>query len=429
MRRIAITVLGLATIVSLASCADESPTTVGVGLVGQHAETFDVVLDPTEFLLADTTYDSLGSLNRASFRMVAHDYDGVLDAHTLFQVRRPRNVSYTDSGNVAHTDSFPTLGGATLTVIVDTMASTPGPVALQVVDLTQDWDPSTVSWELRYDTASLSEPWTTPGGTPGPVLAETTWESGDTLRIQLDSAAASVWSDTAAGDMGGMLRAASPDARIFIRSMTLTFDVLPAFRDTVLTGGGIGGQTVVASPEPPAPGPAEMRVGGLPSWRSLLHFRPLFDLPVPCSATATTCTLPLSEVKINAAVLQLQPVPVGAWLLERPMLAQSSSVLGAPGVPITRSALSSPLGVTADSLRADLFDGSSPSPPRVNVPVTTFVQNLAAAAADSMAVSWLAVAEFGEGLTFGYAAFATLATGNGPRLRIVVTVPASKVAP
>ncbi len=421
--------LGVAAVVTAASCADEDPTTVGGGLVGNHAQTFDLVLDPAEFLVSDTTYDSLGSLNEASFRMAAHEFAGSLEAHTLFLVRRPRSISYTDASNVTHTDTLPALGGAKLTVVMDTIASTAGPVDLQVVQLTESWDPSSVSWGLRYDTASVSQPWATPGGTTGDVLADTTWESGDTLVIQLDSAAAQAWSDTTADGLGGMLRSTTPGARVFIRSMTLTFDVLPTQGDTVLSGGNIAGQALVAAPDAPPPGPGELRLGGLPTWRSLLRFLPIADLPVPCSITSTTCTVPLSEVKINAAVLQLQPIPVGARLLERPILAQGSAVLGAPGVPITRSPLSGALGITRDSLRADLFDGSSASPPRVTVPVTTFVQNLANATSDSTAVPWLALTQFGEGSSFGYAAFAAIASGNGPRLRLIVTVPESKVAP
>lgn len=426
MRRIAIIALGLAA-AATAGCGDEGPTSVGASLIGEGPQTFDLVLNPAEFLVSDTTYDDMGSLHDATFRMVAHDFADTLEAHTLFQVVRPFSITYQDTANVSRTDTLPTLGGADLTVVLDTLTRTTGPVELQVVQVTQSWDPASVTWQLRYDTASTSEPWATPGGTPGEVLADTTWVSGDSLVIHLDSAAAAVWSDTTTRTMGGMVRATTPGARVFVQSLSLTFDVLPAAADTVLTGGGIGPTAIVASPSTPPPGDEELRVGGLPIWRTLLHFKALNDFPVPCSASSTTCTLPLSDVQVNAAVLQLEPVPVGAHLLEDTIRVLGNAVLEAPGVPVTRSPLAPIMSLMQDSVTPALFNGSIPSPPPVGVPITAFVQSLASATAEAPAPVWLALTQLSEGSTFGFAAFASEKIGNGPRLRLVVTVPEFKV--
>lgn len=432
MRRILFIALALGSLTSvLGGCGDEDPTEVGAGLIGQSVRTFEVFLDGSDFLVSDTTYDRLGSLNRAPFWLVADDYAGELDARTLFSVVRPFDVTWQDS-TVTRTDSVVAIVGGTLTLVVDSLASTTGPVELEVYEVTEDWDWFTTSWDLRTDTADVSEPWTTPGGTLGTRLATATWGAGDTLKIPLDSQAVAIWQDTVAARRGGLVRAVTPGSRLVLQSVLFQFDVVPdEAPDTVVQGGSIRSRVSLATPDTTTPGAEALRVGGLPAWRSLLRFQPLADKQVGCGpASPPTCAVSLADVTINLATLVLEPLPVGGRRIERPVWLETRAVLTGPeGVPLTRSPLSGLLGFMNDSLTADLFDGTTADLDPIQVPATNFVRRLVSPPEGQDPWVWMALTSANEFTEFGYTAFGSLASPWAPRLRLVVSVPEEELTP
>lgn len=440
MRRILIVALGLAGLGgALAGCGDEDPTGVGSELIGPGVTTFEVVLDPQDFLQADTTYDSFGNLNEAGFRLVANDFAGELDAHTLFQILRPFTVSFQPSGGSAtQTDSLLAIRGARVTLIVDSAASTAGPVDFEVLPVTESWHAPSVTWTLRHDTAGVSAPWATPGGTTGPVVGTATWTSGDTLVIPIDSASAAVWQDTVAARHGALLRITTAGARLRLAAPPrFEFDVVPEGQpDTVLAAGSATGSMHIVSQDVTAPAPTELRVGGLPAWRSLLHFKPLRDLMVnACPAGALpppdpACQLPLREAALNLATILLEPVPVGGRRIELPVRIEGWQVLVAENVPVVRAPLVGPFGRMQDSIAVELFTPTPPPGTRVAVPVTGYVRRLLEPpdTADTEdpedPVSlWLALVAEAERGTFGYTAFSSMESAAPPRLRLVLTIP------
>lgn len=431
MRRILMLGVGLAALAGmLAGCGDEDPTAVGSELIGPGFTTYEVTLDAERFLVSDTTYDRFGSLSLAPFQMVAAQFEGEVDIHTLFRVLLPNQVSYEDSEGVNQTDSVFTIVGGTLTAVVDTLRSGGGPVDIEVVQLLESWHGSSATWELRVDTADAPQPWAVPGGTPGTRLATATWESGDTLAIAFDSAGAAAFADSAGAYNGGMIRAATSGTRLRFRSIDFEFDVIPsASPDTVVQAGGMGVRTVVAAPDAPVPAPEELRVGGLPAWRSALRFSDLQALSIPCS-TGAGCTVPLSDVTINHAALLLEPLPVGGRRIEGAMRVEGRGILGAAGVPLTRSPLTLSLGRMADSLVSADFTASPPETATASVPVTRYVQqNLAASEDGPDRLEWLALTAVNEQIDplFGYAVFGSLRSASPPRLHLIVTVPTPEV--
>ncbi|NIQ58196.1 MAG: hypothetical protein GWN71_34055, partial [Gammaproteobacteria bacterium] len=56
-------------------CGDEGPTDVGGSLMEGALRTFEVVLEPTVFLVGDTTFGGLRSPATVGFRMVAEDFE------------------------------------------------------------------------------------------------------------------------------------------------------------------------------------------------------------------------------------------------------------------------------------------------------------------------------------------------------------------
>ena len=428
MRRIRKIGFGLAATAGLlAGCGDEAPTEVGGDLLGQSLRTVQVTLDAPEFLERDTTYDRLGSLAGAPFAVVANDFASELDVHALIRINRPSVVTFTNSEGQSVTDSIDHLKGGTLTLVMDSVMVPTLPVDLEVLEVTETWDPNTVTWDTRADTlGSPAEPWSVPGGTTGAVMATASWTEGDTLRIPIDSAAAAVWHDTLGARRGGLIRMTTTGERMRVRSATFRFDVRPVDTDTVVQAGSVSRMVSVASPDS-APPPGVLRIGGRPAWRSLLRFRPLEDLTVPCEQGSTTCEIALSEVTINTANLLVWTLPVGGRRAEAAMRVEGRAVLEGPGAPLSRSPLSRAFGRMADSL--DASDFLPPADTRSRIPITGFVQRNASVPEGEVALLWLALTAVAERSLFGYGEFGGVTAANPPQLELVVTIPVRKVDP
>ena len=444
MRRTMIVALGLAGLgAGLSACGDEDPTGVGSTLIGEGVTTFEVVLDAADFLASDTTYLGFASHRDLGANLVANQFGGELDAHTLARLTRPFTVTYTpEEGGTARTDSLGSIRGGRFTLIVDTLASAGGPIDVEVAPITESWHAGTVTWSLRADTAETPEAWTTPGGTTGPVVGTGTWVTGDTLFIPVDSAAASVWHDTAAARLGALIRTTTPGARLRIRSLSFQFDVIPRENpDTLLTAGSVSQTSYVLFPEEPgAATQAELRIGGLPFWRSLLRFRPLEELVVNrCTGGIGTgdpeCDVALSDATLTLAQLLLTPTPVAGRRIELPARIEPREVLVADNVTVFRAPLRSIYAAASNpEIPADLFAPAAPDT-TVGVRVTTFIRDLVAGPqepaddesdAPPPPSEWLALlssAEVGvSGPTLGYMSFSSMEGPSPPRLRLVVTL-------
>jgi hypothetical protein len=426
MRRILMVGLGVWAVAALvAACGEEGPISVGADLMGPGVRTYEVTLDPADFLVADTTYDRIGSLDDAAFRMAAHAFDGELEARTLLSLLRPETVTYTPSEGQSRTDTIQAFMGATLTLVVDTLATSVRPIDVQVVQVMEEWHRRTATWDVRIDTSGVTETWATPGGTPGPVLGEATWTGGDTLQIVLDSAAVAVWDDTAAARFGGMIRSVTPGSRLFVTALTFQFDVVPTGTDTVVTAGQLLESKIIVAPEDPGPEAGVLRIGGLPAWRTLLHFRPMAEVQIPCGpGQPPGCTLPLQGVTINQAALLLEPMAAGLRRIERATRIEGRGVFQGPGVPLARSPLAPAFDLPSDTLVATYFLAPDQETPAVLVPVTRYVRiNMEPSGGDEVPPRWLALIPINERGMFGYAAFGGLGSDRPPRLRLVVSVP------
>ncbi|MDX1675266.1 MAG: hypothetical protein R3314_10770 [Longimicrobiales bacterium] len=428
MRRIRKIGFGLVgTAVLVAGCGDEGPTEVGGDLLGPSLRTVQVTLEASEFLERDTTYDRLGMLATAPFAVVATDFASELDAHALVRINRPFRVTFTNGDGQSVSDSVGHLKGGTLTLVLDSLMAPTLPLELEVLEVTESWDPNTVTWSSRVDTlGSPAELWSVPGGTTGSVMATASWTEGDTLRIPIDSAAASVWHDTTGARLGGLIRMTTTEERLRLRSADFEFDVRPLDNDTVVPGGSVARMVSIASPDS-APPAGVLRVGGRPAWRSLVRFRPLDGLTVPCEQGSTTCEIPLSEVTVNTANLLVWTQPVGGRRVESSMRVEGRAVLEGPGTPLSRSPLSRPFGRMAEGLQTSDFE--PPAATLSRIPITGFVQRNARVPEGEVPLLWLALTAVGEKSLFGYGAFDGVTGTNPPRLELVVTIPVRKVDP
>ncbi|HEY0304226.1 MAG TPA: hypothetical protein VGC44_04595, partial [Longimicrobiales bacterium] len=185
----------------------------------------------------------------------------------------------------------------------------------------------------------------------------------------------------------------------------------------------------IFNPQPPPP--TDLRVGGVPSWRTMLGLRPeLVNLSFPCPGV-TGCQINLRDAHINRAELLLQPTTRHAGFLpEDTMFIQVRTLLVSPGVPLERS----PVGVdvcgqVAACLRKGLAapgfflpqSGTTVAP--VAFDVTSYMIALLddEVAEENRPPFALTLLIPNEPTTFGFATFA-----QGPRLRLVLTAPVER---
>jgi hypothetical protein len=402
-------------VIALGGCAEEAPTGLGQELLPENAiRTFEVILEPGQFLLTDTSFSGYGVTRGGPFAILARDFEGVLTSHILARYSLRRTIAVRDTGNVLVVDSFPTLVAAEIVILVDTAGSdATAPLQIAAHAIAEAWDPQTASWTYR-DTSVAALPWAVPGGTPGAQLAVDTWEPGDTIVLPIDTATLRLWSDTLDATRGalirivdgtGRLRTTAPVLRVHARSSradtTVTLVHTPIVRDFIYT-------PVLATES------GDIRSGGLPGWRTFLRFRSdLRDLVVSCGAD---CSAPLRDLDITRAELLLQPTsPPPGFRPEAPIVPTAYLGLVSPEVPLRRTLLGSAVGTVREPLAPERF---TPEAAPVPLALTDYLRLVVADSTPGQAFfrpEWIVLTP-GAQVTFGFGAFEP-----GPRLRLVLS--------
>ncbi len=98
--------------------------------------------------------------------MLAEDYAGVLDARTLLRIGAyPRIATVQDTTGASRPDSTLTILGGRFVAFFDPVQSTnTAPVMLQLGATTEEWDPTTATWDLAIDTINDQRSWAEAGG-------------------------------------------------------------------------------------------------------------------------------------------------------------------------------------------------------------------------------------------------------------------------
>lgn len=447
LRRVACSILVVG-LIGAAGCGEESPTNIGGSLLpGPSVETFEVILDPSDYLVSDTSFsgyvDPFRSVNTYRYLIFANEFDGALNARSLAEFDIPESITVTDSMGVEQTDSMPEFVGGELVIIVDTVRTSPAPVTVQAFRATQSWDASSADWTMRVDTGGEELSWSEPGGSPGMLAGTGTWTEADTLRIPIDAETIEAWSDTTNVSGAVLIPAAGTRMRTAPMAsgalgLELRVDAQSSIVDTVVTVTAEGPTDPIFIFDPPAPRESsDIRVAGSPSWRAFLQLRERLDtLTVPCPGDPDPpgCRLPLSDVSISYAALLLDPVtPPAGFAPEGPLQLGAALLVVDSLIPIERSPVASGIGLMPAALPASRF--SDPAEGPVELMITRFVSLMTRDSADvddrpapDIALFEAAgivgrsgqIGQFQstEGLTFGYATFA-----SRPRLRLLLTVP------
>lgn len=410
----------------MSACTDEAPTDVGDDLLPSGGvRTFEVVLDPAQFITYDTTFTGYTRAANAAFSPLARQFQGVLDANALFRFAQPPTlIAVRNAAGSTVTDSTPSYFAGRLVLRVDTLASESAPPLLvRGFQTGEAWDAS-ATWTLRVDTGNVELPWMTPGGTRGAEIDTATWTAGDTIVLDVDSSTVARWIDTANVARGALIVTETNGTRVRLTSAVLRLsahsDLAP---DTVVNlDVPASVSAFVFNPQPPTG--SELRVGGAPSWRTILGIRDdLADLVFPCPGESN-CQIALASAHINRAELLLQPVAAPAgFIQEDTTLIQVRTLAVTPGVPLQRS----PLGVDVCSGAArclirgrvipDYFAAGA-APPLVAFDITSYIFALVneGVSDENRPPFALTLLDASEPSTFGFSTFA-----QGARLRLVLT--------
>jgi hypothetical protein len=401
----------LAGIVALTGCDREDPTGIGGALIpDESVRTFEVILDANEFLVMDTAFSAFPPA-QSNFVTIANSFDGALNANALARFRVTPIIGVPDSAGVIQIDSLPKLVRGRLYLKLDTVASArTGPVLLHLYRTGEAWDSTAVSWQNR----TAGTPWATPGGTRGTLLDTVTLTTGDSVVFDVDTATLALWRDSTTQSPGVLITAESPNVRLRAATPTLAVDMRTSIGDTIVTVPVPPFVTRVLF-DPPVPAVSgDPRVGGVPSWRTILQLDPDFeDIEVPCPFSPT-CRVRLRDASIARAELLLQPaVSPPGFAPELPLTVLVYSLLPTPELPLVRSPLATGQGF------ATISNGNfrTPGAPVAPIQITSYIRSIVTPAdTTAFRTRYLTLLQGGT-TTFGYGTFAA-----GPQLRLRLSV-------
>ena len=408
---------------ALCACVQEEPTSIGdVLLGGGEFVSVEVTLPASQFLLQDTSFSGYSKPAAANFVTVANKFENVVDANGLMRFSTyVSTISVRNAAGVIVADSAPKFTFGRMVVKFDTISTNTKPTRLRLYRTAQ-FDIS-ATWTDRVDTVGSKLPWQTPGGTRGASIDTATWAGTDSVVFTVDSATLRMWNDTTNKTRGVLIVSETPNSRVRIQSTVVHVNAQSSIRpDTAVTIDIVPSiRTFLINPTLPASSP-DIRVGGVPSWRSILRLRPdLGTLKFPCNNGQAACTIALDSAHLTQAQLILKSArsPLG-FLPEDTMFIEARSVVLSNAIPLERTPTGSQIGVSSH-IAPSLFalNGSG----EVKINVTGFMRNLvnADAVVANKLLPYIALIQIPDASTQGFAVF-----DSAPVLRIVLTAALEK---
>ena len=407
LKHVALLVAGLA---AFTACDRETPTEIGGVLVpNESVRTFEVILDAADFLVMDTAFSAFPP-SGAQFLTIANTFEGALNAHALMRFRVTPIIGVPDSAGVIRVDSMPTLVSGRIVLKFDSLATArSGPVLLHLYRAGETWDSTSVTWQNR----SAGTPWATPGGTRGALLDTATLDVADSVVFDVDTATLRLWRDSTTQAPGVLLTAESQDVRLRAPIPLLVMEMRTSLGDTLVTVPTLPFVSRVIF-DPPVPAvSSDPRVGGVPSWRTILQLAPDFEDQEVACPFSPTCRIRLSDASIARAELLLQPQasPPG-FAPELPLTILIYSLLPTPALPLVRSPLALGQGFTTVS-NASFRTPGAPIP----IAITSYIRSLATPVdTTAFTTRYLTLLQGGTP-TFGYGTFS-----GSPKLRLRLSV-------
>jgi len=242
--------------------------------------------------------------------------------------------------------------------------------------------------------------------------------------FQLDSASAQVLADTASSEKGLRLESLTDGTRLDLYRLTYTLQTRPSSNPDTLVEVNVASQfrTFIYDPVP-APPEEEIRVGGVPAWRSVFTM----DIPrtvdgIPELCLEVECPFKLTaEALIGASLILTTQAPPPAYLPRDTLRLDVRTVLEPSRLP------KSPLGNSLTGILGvqltpeDFLEGAGVE---IEVPIGPYVEALVAVnEGEELEVPpTLALLSAFEPLSLYFAAFEGPTSPHGPRLRLILTI-------
>jgi hypothetical protein len=305
--------VGLLALVSwpLLGCQEELPTATWDDLIPVEAVTVEVWLSFDEFAENLRVYGGFGDPSELRYGLLAHDFEGGLEARTLVGFwPYPVSATVRDTTGTTRADSSLVFIGGRLVAHIDTIASIyDGPVELAAGAVQEPWQFGSTNWQVAVDTVGDLQPWPEDGAGPVIPLATAVWNptESDSVIFELDSAAVALWNDTASAAQGVRLDALTDGVRLQAHTVRLFLNTRPSSNPDTLIDLLVQTRyrTFIYDPVLEAP-ESEMRVGGVPAWRTVFDtkFPAVLDGP-PELCQQVGCPLELKPEMVSAASLYL----------------------------------------------------------------------------------------------------------------------------
>ena len=342
--------LGLLALVtcSFLACQEELPTAARDDLIPVEATSVEIRLPFEEFGSNLRVYGGYGSPAELPYGVLAHLYEGELEARTLIRLWSfPVAAVVRDSTGTTRADSSLVFVGGRLVAKFDTIGSVKdGPVDLAAGALENSWHFASAAWGVAVDTVSDLQPWPEEGAGPVIPLSTSTWDpaEADSVVFELDSAAVALLADTAVAAQGFRLDALTEGVRLQTHTVRLFLSTRPSSNPDTLVDLLVQTRFRTFVYEPVlAPPESEMWVGGVPAWRTVfdVDFPKVLDGP-PELCAQVECPLVLSPEMVNSASLFLKTAASPAAFRPSDSLRVDVRAVLDPG-RLPKSPLGSPL--------------------------------------------------------------------------------------
>ena len=412
---------------AVSGCKDENATAPDLGFIQVNPRTVEVLIPYEDLVEEVQVFGGYGSTADLSYGVVALDFGG-LNARTLVHLE-----DFPTTADIPGSLSF--VGGRVVLVFDTVSGSLVTPVDVELFDVRENWHAPTVTWEVAVDTAGDRRPWTQPGGGPTALLGAGTFDTFvlqqedseaarvDTVSIAVDSSTVAALGDPTSGTTGLLLAAAEPGVLLNLVDMRLVLTTVPSTRpDTVLElSVAADDLSFMVDPVPEAP-VGWLRVGGAPSWRSVI------TMTIPRTVEGTVdlcrtagCQVDLTEVDLNLAELVLTTRQTeSAFQPQETTIVDLRRVLNVELLP--KSPLGETLGPLVRVLPPELFSALAGTP--VFFSVTDLVRRILSGAADTDTVPVTSIVLFSviEPNMIGFASFEGAGGPGAPALRLLYTI-------
>lgn len=276
--------------VAAGGCSESLPTVEREELVRSGFAT-EVILEYDEFASGARVYGGYGKLSDLGAGFVAHDFGSAVDggdggqdgleASSLLRFGRyPRSAQVLDTTGTNVPDTLLTFLFGRLVMRFDSLSSVhhDDPVEIVAHALTEPWDGRSATWEYAIDSVGHREYWSVPGGGVVEEIGRASWdpETGDSVKIRVDSTWIAAWADTTDFSRGVRVSATTPGVRLRVTAALLRLETRPSVNpDTIVqVPSGTENRTFIYAPVPRPP-LKTLRVGGVPAWRTVM------DLDIP----------------------------------------------------------------------------------------------------------------------------------------------------